>query len=186
MEVRTVRLKICFQSRFIHHTPLSHFTVSDFGKQHAVTMPLHQRTEFGMLQFQTGVFIVQNRFYCKSLQLSARPCRINSGKSGKLFSTVCLAIQCKQYTGSASFGQQFVVAAPGPDFGIRRHEDFHFGIGEYHRADVASVHDHARWRPIACCMATSFSRTWRIELTRLTQLLTSIVRMRPSARSPLT
>ena len=115
MEVRTVRLKICFQSRFIHHTPLSHFTVSDFGKQHAVTIPLHQRTEFGMLQFQTGVFIVQNRFYCKSLQLSVRPCRINSGKSGKLFSTVCLAIQCKQYTGSASFGQQFV------DTGFIRH-----------------------------------------------------------------
>lgn len=42
-----------------------------------------------------------------------------------------------------ALGQQFVVAAPGPDFGIGRHEDFHFGIGEYHRADVAAVHHHA-------------------------------------------
>mgnify|MGYP007122536239 CR=1 FL=1 len=43
-----------------------------------------------------------------------------------------------------------------------------------------------RRRPICCCMATSLARTSQIELTALTQLLTSIVRILPSTRSPST
>ena len=43
-----------------------------------------------------------------------------------------------------------------------------------------------RRRPISCCMATSLRRTAGMALTWLTQLLTSIVRILPSARSPFT
>ena len=43
-----------------------------------------------------------------------------------------------------------------------------------------------RRRPISCCRATSLRRTSGMALTRLTQFETSIVRIFPSARSPLT
>ena len=43
-----------------------------------------------------------------------------------------------------------------------------------------------RRRPISCCMATSLRRTSGMALTRLTQFETSMVRILPSARSPLT
>jgi len=42
-----------------------------------------------------------------------------------------------------ALGAQFVVTAAGPHLGVGRHENLQFGVGEYHRADVAAVHHHA-------------------------------------------